>query len=228
MNIFTSQQKGRMNVVLNNSPRRPHSTAVPTVCHPFELANIEYHPKTVRSCGPMTISFSNMPELTPQSSKWTFSGLTASPSTSTQSAVSLTVFSTGMLNAQLEATYGSIIEEKSVQMSVIILAANQAVCQTPSCFDGVRNGNETGMDCGGSCGACDPNCDKAIILNGPYTISQNQKAADLIETGNLTGAGQVFINSGETITLQAKQILLQSGFNVNPNAGLEVKIGGCN
>jgi plastocyanin len=28
------------------------------------------------------------------------------------------------------------------------------VCQAPTCSDGVRNGSETGVDCGGSCPAC--------------------------------------------------------------------------
>lgn len=27
-------------------------------------------------------------------------------------------------------------------------------CQAPNCFDGLNNGDETGVDCGGSCGAC--------------------------------------------------------------------------
>ncbi len=31
-----------------------------------------------------------------------------------------------------------------------------ACAPTPSCFDGIRNGNETGVDCGGSCSACAP------------------------------------------------------------------------
>jgi hypothetical protein len=31
-----------------------------------------------------------------------------------------------------------------------------AVCQPASCTDGVQNGNETGVDCGGSCKACPP------------------------------------------------------------------------
>jgi len=192
------------------------------------LANIQFHPQTVRSCGPMTVSFSNVPELVPESTLWTFGGVSANPPASNQSMVSVSVSSTGMLNAILEATYATIMEEKSAQMSVIILPTNQAVCQNPSCYDGVRNGNETEIDCGGSCGNCDPNCDKAIVLNGPYTISENQNAANLIETGNLTGAGEVYINSGQSITLQAQQILLQAGFNVNPNADFEIKIGGCN
>ena len=28
------------------------------------------------------------------------------------------------------------------------------ICQPPSCTDGVQNGSETGVDCGGSCPPC--------------------------------------------------------------------------
>ncbi|MFO0762686.1 MAG: hypothetical protein U0359_39980, partial [Byssovorax sp.] len=34
------------------------------------------------------------------------------------------------------------------------LVCKIGVCQPPTCTDGVQNGNETGMDCGGVCKAC--------------------------------------------------------------------------
>ncbi|PHJ24936.1 sushi domain (scr repeat) domain-containing protein [Cystoisospora suis] len=36
------------------------------------------------------------------------------------------------------------------------------VCKVPSCFDGIRNGDETGVDCGGSCTQVCPSCFNGI------------------------------------------------------------------
>ncbi|WP_026231607.1 cohesin domain-containing protein [Neolewinella persica] len=42
-------------------------------------------------------------------------------------------------------------------------------CTTPTCDDGIRNGDETGVDCGGSCTACaEPTCDDGM-MNGDET-----------------------------------------------------------
>jgi len=35
----------------------------------------------------------------------------------------------------------------------------------PTCSDGIQNGNETGVDCGGSCPPCPPQCDTEYTLN---------------------------------------------------------------
>src|SRR5262249_2753961 len=39
-----------------------------------------------------------------------------------------------------------------------------AAC-APTCTDGVKNGTETGVDCGGSCAACAPTCTDGV-MNG--------------------------------------------------------------
>ncbi len=39
----------------------------------------------------------------------------------------------------------------------------------PTCFDGIRNGNESGVDCGGPCGAC-PSCSDAVRNQGESGI----------------------------------------------------------
>ncbi len=63
---------------------------------------------------------------------------------------------------------------------------------TPSCNDGVQNGNETGVDCGGSCTAC-PTCNDGI-QNGSETgvdcggsCSACPTCNDGIQNGNETG-----------------------------------------
>ncbi|MCB0668642.1 MAG: zinc metalloprotease, partial [Saprospiraceae bacterium] len=44
MNIFTRDQKSRMDVVLAYSPNRPYSENIPTVCHPENLSELAYAP----------------------------------------------------------------------------------------------------------------------------------------------------------------------------------------
>ncbi|MFC1610731.1 hypothetical protein ACFL6C_07225 [Myxococcota bacterium] len=41
-------------------------------------------------------------------------------------------------------------------------------CPAPSCSDGIQNGDQTGVDCGGSCPACAPSCSDGI-QNGDET-----------------------------------------------------------
>lgn len=229
MNIFTSQQKNRMDVVLTNSPNRPFSELVPTVCHPFELSTVSYTPKTVKSCGPMAIKFTNsLTEPANTSTNWSFNGITAIPAVSNQPIVTISAASSGILTAQVQTSYATITEQKSAEISVVILSASEAVCQAPSCSDGVRNGNETGIDCGGICGACNPECDKVAVYNGPIELPQTVKSAQLIEAGNLTGAGDINIAPEKNVSLQSNQVILQSGFNVSSNSELQIKIGGCN
>ncbi len=53
-------------------------------------------------------------------------------------------------------------------------------CQTnPTCNDGIQNGDETGIDCGGSCAPCNP--------GGGDTITKIEA-----ETGSLTGQAQYY------------------------------------
>lgn len=40
--------------------------------------------------------------------------------------------------------------------------SNCPACPEPTCSDGIQNGDETGVDCGGSCAACPATCDDGI------------------------------------------------------------------
>jgi hypothetical protein len=231
MNIFTQGQKARMNAVLANSPNRPYSVeTVPTVCHPFVLANINHQPETIRSCGATTIQFNNLAEVTPNSVLWTFAGINVSPASTMQTSPTVTVSSTGTLSINLEAHYSTISEMKSSEMSVIILPNHDPACLAPTCSDGIRNGNETGIDCGGFCPTnCSVNCDQVIVYNGPFLLSGNIQAGKFIEAGNLTGAGEVAIYPGQEVWLKAQDsILLKAGFKIESGAVFEIQLQGCN
>ncbi|PWJ38498.1 fibronectin type III domain-containing protein [Sediminitomix flava] len=48
----------------------------------------------------------------------------------------------------------------------------------PSCADGIQNGDETGIDCGGSCAPCDPVSE--TVPNTPSALVSTSKSADEI------------------------------------------------
>ncbi len=58
---------------------------------------------------------------------------------------------------------------------------------TPTCNDGIQNGNETGVDCGGSCEPCtvDPTCNDGI-QNGNETGVDCGGSCEPCSTGNLS------------------------------------------
>jgi hypothetical protein len=63
--------------------------------------------------------------------------------------------------------------------------------QTPSCTDGVKNGTETGVDCGGSCAACAPvaSCTDGV-KNGTETgVDCGGSCVACAPTGGGTGTG---------------------------------------
>lgn len=58
-------------------------------------------------------------------------------------------------------------------------------CDEPNCFDGMKNGNETGVDCGGNCNPCKkkPSCNDGI-KNGYETGVDCGGHCDPCESGN--------------------------------------------
>jgi hypothetical protein len=230
MNIFTNDQKARMDVVLENSPSRPYSEEVPTLCHLENIALIANSPQSIRSCGSTNIAFQVLSDLTLSSVEWNFSGAGVSPDYSILAAPDVQVSSTGTLTAELTAILGPIQETKIKQISVIILEANDSVCLEPTCSDGVKNGDESGIDCGGSCPQeCNAQCDEFVVHNGPMLLTENTLAGKVIEAGNLTGSGEVTLSHPDQIVLfqAGETVVLQSGFIVPGDVSFEVQIAGC-
>ena len=91
-----------------------------------------------------------------------------------------------------------------------------------SCFDGIQNGNETGVDCGGDCTPC-PTCDDGI-QNGDETgvdcggscepcvgsieISGMITANETWTSNNIYNlSGKVVVDNGVTLTIEAGTII---------------------
>jgi len=81
----------------------------------------------------------------------------------------------------------------------------------PTCTDGVQNGDETGVDCGGpDCPACPPSCDDGILNNGEIEIDCGGPNCDPCAAGDPTSGP---INNGST----GSDFYIYSGLSGNPN-----------
>jgi hypothetical protein len=90
-----------------------------------------------------------------------------------------------------------------------------------SCTDGIQNGDETGIDCGGSsCPPCDNNCPSVTTISTP-------QADGLYAAQNMVNT-QGNVNVSSSVIIQAKTIELSPGFSVGLNATLTVEAIGCN
>lgn len=87
-------------------------------------------------------------------------------------------------------------------MFVFVIPFYIFIYKTPTCFDGIRNGNETGVDCGGSCRLiCSVQIDEPISRWDPrvFRVSDGvYSAIAYLENPNI--AGEV-INAPYTFTL---------------------------
>ncbi len=102
-------------------------------------------PTTVPQGG--TVNFTDLSTGTPTSWAWDFGDPAAVGSTTAQNP-SVVYNTIGNHRVQLTATNGSGNDLESKNNYITVVAA--------TCSDGVQNGTETGIDCGGSCTACGP------------------------------------------------------------------------
>ncbi len=60
--------------------------------------------------------------------------------------------------------------QATIDLMAEIFATNGATGQVATCSDGIQNGNETGIDCGGTCTACNTDCNppmpSANVISG--------------------------------------------------------------
>jgi len=57
----------------------------------------------------------------------------------------------------------------------------------PTCNDGIKNGNETGVDCGGSCTACASSCQSVALNRSSATASSVEPGTDLTPNKAIDG-----------------------------------------
>ncbi|CAM1351948.1 M43 family zinc metalloprotease [Tenacibaculum halocynthiae] len=80
----------------------------------------------------------------------------------------------------------------------------------PSCSDGIQNGDETGIDCGGSCAPCSTNNDIVYVDIPDLTVnSSNTWKFFRIETGDDTGYGAWYSSNSVRLVTYNKDIVCE-------------------
>ncbi len=104
MNLFSLDQKARIDAVLNNSPRRPYSTGVPTLCQQAapQPPITGFSSLTQTICAGNSITFSDESSNAPTNWTWNLPG--ATPSTSTQQNPQVTYNNPGTYTVTLTAS----------------------------------------------------------------------------------------------------------------------------
>ena len=110
----------------------------------------------------------------------------------------------------------------SIGTGIIVTSCSDDTGSSASCFDGIKNGDETGIDCGGSCVAC-PTCDDGIqngdetgidcggscepctgtiIVSGMITSSTTWTSNNIYHLG-----GKVVVDDGIILTIEPGTII---------------------
>ena len=103
--------------------------------------------------------------------------------------------------------YCSTTEDRNLYVAKVVVGCGAGAAPAPTCSDGIQNGNETGVDCGGSCPACPaPACQPATFAAGSMTASVGaaiQGGWNLWSNGDLS-ASAAFTAGPTTLTVNAE------------------------
>lgn len=112
-------------------------------------------------------------------------------------------------------------EQSTIKTSLEIEAAQ--IRSSWSCQDAIQNGDETGVDCGGSqCSNCADACsEETIIIASEISVDTNVYAISYIESAQPLNANIALFQAGNSV-------VLKPGFEYAVQDGLlEIKIGEC-
>jgi hypothetical protein len=116
------------------------------------------------------------------------------------------------------ATY-SLTARATDNLGALTTSAVAGVSATASCSDGVLNGGETGVDCGGSCPACAGSspcsglCSNPTTFTGPSYNSGNLGTAAVCRqtTANLSGGNCGNFQSPRTLSINGTTMSCNGG-----------------
>ena len=89
-----------------------------------------------------------------------------------------------------------------------------------TCDNGIQDGDETGIDCGGSCSPCEEPCSTELL---PQVVD-SPIAHHTMDTLRYQG---LIMNQGDLQVTSAKGIEIQEGFEISINGTFEIAIGDC-
>ncbi len=202
MNIFTQDQADRMWAAVNTS-RPGLITSVCSFQPPVAYFSPNYGPLTFCGATSGLINFENLSLNGATTLDWTFTGVGATPATSTETNPAVTVNSSGILTASLTVTNPQGVDTYTVDLSVGVYGYGATECDCDENYSGINalSGIETGN--GGP------------LYNGDY------ETYGVIESTQMITSGTVDYDSSLEINLFA-------GFEVATGVTFDVFIDGCN
>ena len=89
----------------------------------------------------------------------------------------------------------------------------------PTCDDGVQNGDETGVDCGGSCNACSSNCtDNVVMVNITLDNYPEETSWEITNTGGaVVASGGTYGNQADGSTVEVELCLADGCYDFTIN-----------
>ncbi|CAL2081847.1 M43 family zinc metalloprotease [Tenacibaculum sp. 190524A02b] len=97
---------------------------------------------------------------------------------------------------------------------------------TPTCNDGIQNGDETGVDCGGSCAPCNTNDDIVYVNMDDVTVTSSDTWKFFrIETGDDTGYGAWYTGNSVRLVTYNKNIVCEGTSSNASYLGEGVSVG---
>ncbi len=134
MNLFTVDQRIRMQATLNNERISLKSASCGSAAIP--VANFSPNTGTQTFCGTSgTINFTDLTTGLPDTWSWTFSGAGVSPTSSTLADPTVTIASSGILTVSLTASNGLGSDTHVGTIDVDLLPLSDPACQTSACLD---------------------------------------------------------------------------------------------
>jgi chitodextrinase len=151
--------------------------AIPTSCQSFTYGEVEDYTIVIEAAGPDTQAPTNPTGLSASNTTETSTDLSWNASTDNVGVTGYDVYQGGSNIASVTGTSYSVTgltENTSYTFTVRAKdaagnvsgdsnTANVTTLATPTCSDGIQNGDETGVDCGGS--SCAPCSSSSTILN---------------------------------------------------------------
>lgn len=102
--------------------------------------------------------------------------------------------------------------------------AQNCMAAAPTCTDGIQNGNEEGVDCGGSCAACPSNNDCPDEFVG--TLPTTSGTYNYLNTNSIQSDATVTANT-EVVFEAESYIQLLPGFHAVAGSSLTARIADC-
>jgi hypothetical protein len=85
----------------------------------------------------------------------------------------------------------------SVPLAIIAISGCAKHDSAASCTDGVKNQNETGIDCGGTCAACVPTCADSIQNQGEDRVDCGGPCTPCLDVNGIWEVYKYMLNSSD-------------------------------